>query len=81
MPRATFQSVLDIILPSVKWKFVPVNLDDVFIFCSTPRQHIDHTRFALDLFQNANVTLKLNSLPSLKTRSITLVTLYDHLNL
>lgn len=40
----TFQSTMDVILSSVKWKFALDYLHDIVVVSELPQQHIDHLR-------------------------------------
>lgn len=55
----TFQWVIDVILPTTRWKYALVYLDDIVIFSQAPKDHVKHARSALCLRKNAEVTIKL----------------------
>lgn len=55
----TFQSGMDIIMSTVKWKYVLLHLDYIFTFSGRAEVHMKHTGMALRLLKSATVTLKL----------------------
>jgi transposase InsO family protein len=56
----TFQRAIDIILSGIKWKTCLVYLDDVIIFSSSRKMHLQHVNEALNLLGGAGLSLKLS---------------------
>lgn len=56
---ATFQSLMDVILSTVKWKYAVVYLEDIVIFSRAVEEHIKHTGVVSRLFKDAGVALKV----------------------
>lgn len=57
---ASFQEAIDIILSSVHFKYVVVNLDDFIVFSRNVEEHLENIATVLSLLQNSGMTIKLN---------------------
>lgn len=55
--HGTFQRTMEVILPSGKWQFALVYLDDIAIFKSH-EQHIEHVRKVRSLLSNEDLKLQ-----------------------
>lgn len=58
-PLQTFQRTLDFMLSSIKWQFALLYLDNIMVFCNTPKQRIKDVGKVLSLLNSASKTLKL----------------------
>lgn len=56
---STFQRAVDIILPTVEWKFARVYLDDIVIFSRSVEENLEHMKTVLELSSRAGVSLWL----------------------
>lgn len=57
-----FQRAMNVLLTTVEWQFVLVNLDSIVIFSRTPDEHIDNVRQVLTVLYDADVILNLEEM-------------------
>lgn len=62
--RDTFQTVMDVVLQTVKWQSALVYVGAIAIYSKTPKDHIHHARSVLRLLKDAGVVIKLKKYAS-----------------
>lgn len=58
----SFQTMVDVMLASVKWKFDLVYIDDVIIFSQSIEEDLEQVIAVIRFLKNAGVSLKLENL-------------------